>query len=179
MGAKRESRDVLDAVGFQDDVIEKLTLKWRDAERRLAEEGGVDPRWDRGSAIKLLLMHMAVREAARIAVALRLREIGNAGLAEAFEEGGSERRAAIDQLEEQLRGLWAIDAFTRELIDAAENVVRFGETRLAENAIICCLPQPKRSVLPANAACRAPARSARAARSIRGSELVGMTDSAP
>ena len=105
MGTKREVLDALDVVGFQDDVIGKLTLKWRDAERRLAEKGGVDQRSDRGSAIKLLLMHMAVRESARIAVALRLREVRNAGLADEFDVNGPKRRAAIDELG---RAAWSL-----------------------------------------------------------------------
>lgn len=122
MGTGRDPVDALDVVEFQDDVIEKLTLKWREAERRLVENGGVNPRWDRGSAIKMFLMHMAVREAARTAVAARLAEVGETQLADLFEDNGLARRLAISRLEEELRGLWAIDVASRELIDAAEHL---------------------------------------------------------
>jgi hypothetical protein len=136
----REPKDALDVVGFQDECIEQLIRTWRDADRRLDEEGGVDPRWDRGSAIKLLLMHIAVREAARVAVARRLRDAGEGALAEAFEEGGPERRAAIGRLEEQLRGIWAIEISQRPLIDAAEEVVEIWRGEV-ERERTCLLPE--------------------------------------
>lgn len=107
---QRDPVDALDAIEAQDREIRPLLDKWRSDTRTLTEEGDdVDVRWERGSAVKLLLQHLAVREAAKADVVARLRADGHDDLADRVEGNGVQRREAIRRLDEEVRGRVAMN----------------------------------------------------------------------
>ena len=129
-GTKDEGVDALGALRVQNAMIAEMLTSWNTATERLNAKGDdvtetVDARWQRGSAAKLLLQHLAVREAAKQAIASRLDETGHGDLAARIEGNGPARRQAIDRLEELERGRMAITLNSIELGEAVANVAGF------------------------------------------------------
>jgi membrane-anchored protein YejM (alkaline phosphatase superfamily) len=58
-----QPNDVLDVIFTQDQIIADLFGVWHQASEQLSHADDVDLRWRRGSDVKLLLQHLAVREA--------------------------------------------------------------------------------------------------------------------
>lgn len=108
----------------QDSMIEAAAKIIEDADRELSEHDSVDTRWARGSAIRVLLQHLAVREGARTAVAERLRQRGLSDLARNLVRDAECCRRAIDDLEESVRGFQAIDANSPEITAAAKHAIQ-------------------------------------------------------
>ena len=77
--------DALDVLASQDEIIAKLLEQWEEATNSLEQGDDVDIRWRRGSAVKLLLQHLAVRESAIEALTGRLRETDRLSLAAAID----------------------------------------------------------------------------------------------
>ncbi len=122
--------DALDLIGSQDDTIADLLTTWRDATEKLRHGDDVHTRWNRGSAVKLLLQHLAVRESAKEAVAGRLRDVGRQDLSDLVEGDGVGRREAIDQLDELARGHEAITLNTPAIDRSIEELgARFDRER--------------------------------------------------
>lgn len=99
-----ESGDALDTLTQQDDLVDKLLDGWRVATRQLEESDDVVIRSQRGSDVKLLLQHLAVREASIDAIERRLQEIGEDDLAHRLQADGVGRREAIGRLDRLVRG---------------------------------------------------------------------------
>lgn len=110
--------DALDSLEAADREIAFLIRKWRDDTETLREGDDVNVRWERGSAAKLLLQHLAVRESALDAVAVKLRADGHLELAQRIERDRRARRQAIDDLDEVARQRQAIVLNSPE-VDAA------------------------------------------------------------
>jgi hypothetical protein len=117
-----EPADALGVVAVQDEIIRDLVAKWRSATEQLREADDVDVRWQRGSAVKLLLQHLAVRESAKEALAGRLREVDRDDLAAAVDGDGVGRRTAIDRLDELARGHEAITLNTPDIDGVVEGL---------------------------------------------------------
>ena len=103
-----ESGDALDSLELQDEIIRDLYRQWDHGRAQLEHGDSVNVRWEKGSAAKLVLQHVAVRESAKEAVAGRLREINEHALADRMEGEGVFRRRAIDRCDELIRGHQAI-----------------------------------------------------------------------
>jgi hypothetical protein len=73
-------KDAFDALAEQERLAGGLIAGWKDISGQLADHDSVDLRWQRGSDVKLLLQHLAVREEALAEVAVRLRQLGRAEL---------------------------------------------------------------------------------------------------
>lgn len=99
--------DALDALTDANETLAMLLKKWADDTDRLDESDDVDVRWERGSAVKMALQHMAVREAAKRAVCARVADL-DTELAERLEGDGETRRKLIAALDEVARGREAI-----------------------------------------------------------------------
>ena len=100
--------DALDVISSQDTTITELFVMWRRTTEQLLEAENVDLRWRRGSAVKMLLQHLAVREAAKDALVRRLREDGHNDLASKLDGDAVSRREHIATLDELARGQQAI-----------------------------------------------------------------------
>ena len=100
--------DALDVISSQDTTITELFVMWRRTTEQLLEAENVDLRWRRGSAVKMLLQHLAVREAAKEALVRRLREDGHNDLASKLDGDAVSRREHIATLDELARGQQAI-----------------------------------------------------------------------
>jgi hypothetical protein len=105
---REKNRDALDALGRDNEVIGGLLDKWSTSTATLTREDSVEVRWERGSTVKLLLQHLAVREEAKVQLAGRLRDEGHGDLADRLEGDGPGRRADISGLDEVARGHQAI-----------------------------------------------------------------------
>ncbi|HWG73624.1 MAG TPA: hypothetical protein VG184_06185 [Acidimicrobiales bacterium] len=105
----KEPADALEVIGVQNKTLGELFAAWGDATDELKQGDSVDTRWERGSADKLILQHLAVRESAKEVVAKRLAEAGHAELGRKLEGDGPGRRKAISRLDELTRGLEAIN----------------------------------------------------------------------
>lgn len=114
--------DALDVIETQNDTISRLFDEWGDATKQLEEADSVEVRWERGSAGKLLLQHVALRESAKQIVAGHLAEEGHAALAERLEGDGPARRRAIDRLDELTRGMEAINVNNPEIDGAVDEM---------------------------------------------------------
>lgn len=101
--------DALTELMVQNRQVEQMLDLWEEKTSLLSERDSVDDRWKRGSAAKLLLQHMAVREAAKQDVVARLHEVGQSDLADRLEADGPARRKAIARLDETARGHQAIN----------------------------------------------------------------------
>ena len=123
--------DALDSLEAADRDIAYLLEKWRNDTETLREGDDVDVRWERGSAAKLLMQHMAVREAAKDAIAARLRADGHTELAERVLGDRRARREALDRLDEVARQRQAIVLNNPEVDEA---VIKVGELFDAERA---------------------------------------------
>lgn len=107
-----EPADSLEGLELQDQITSDLFEKWDQLTKQLESGDDVDARWQRGSAAKLLLQHLAVREESKRVVAERLREVGQADLAGKLEGDRVRRRELMDRLDELTRGQQAIMANT-------------------------------------------------------------------
>src|SRR5262249_51357610 len=84
-------------------AIADLFQQWDSSTEILRAADDVDLRWKRGTAVKMLVEHFAVREAALGAIGGRLRKV-DPGLANRVDGDGVERRRRIDRLYELTRG---------------------------------------------------------------------------
>ncbi len=104
--------DALDELERQDEIVEHLLDVWGkgtdDLGRTSSSDESVEIRWERGSAVKLLLQHLAVREAATRSIVERLGEVGSYDLAERLDGAGPRRREAVARLDELERGRMAM-----------------------------------------------------------------------
>jgi hypothetical protein len=115
MNVVDESGDALDTLTQQDDLVDQLLDAWRVATRQLEDHDDVVIRSQRGSDVKLLLQHLAVREASIDAIEQRLREIGEEDLAHRLEAQGVARREAIGRLDHLIRGRAAMTVNNAEV----------------------------------------------------------------
>ena len=105
-----QPRDALETLELQDRLVVDLLDRWKAGTRHLSEQGDdVNTRWERGSEVKLLLQHLAVREEAKGRVRDALVVAGREDLAGRLEGDGPGRRADLDALEEAARGLVAMN----------------------------------------------------------------------
>jgi hypothetical protein len=110
--ARQQPDEQVDALGeleLQNRLIADLLDSWEEDTRKLQAGDSVEVRWERGSAAKLLLQHLAVREAAKQDVVGRLQKVGHPELAARLEREGPQRREAIARLDEAARGMQAIN----------------------------------------------------------------------
>lgn len=115
--------DALESLRVADEAVSGLLSQWSEHTRQLISGGDkVEIRWERGSAVKLLIQQLAVREEASRAVVARLRDAGEAELASSLEGDGDARRAAMDSLDEVARGYQAISLNSPEIDRAVEEV---------------------------------------------------------
>ncbi|HLI01961.1 MAG TPA: hypothetical protein VKV06_14330 [Acidimicrobiales bacterium] len=119
-----QPRDALALLGLQNRILSDLFKSWHEHTATLTEGDNVSVRWERGSATKLILQHLAVRESAKEAITGRLRKIGRDDLAGRIEGDGVGRREAIDRLDELIRGMMAMNTNTPEVDVAVEQVGR-------------------------------------------------------
>jgi hypothetical protein len=132
--------DALGSLELQDKMVADLLNRWRGATDRLREGDDVDVRWKRGSAVKLLLQHLAVRESAKEALAGRLRDIERGDLADRVEADVVKRREVISCLDELTRGHQAITLNTPDIDQAVEELgAMFDQERPEETGVL--LPQ--------------------------------------
>lgn len=118
-------RDALETLELQNGLIADLLGKWTAGTHHLEQEGDdVNTRWERGSEVKLLLEHLAVREEAMGAVGAALRRAERDDLADQLDGDGRARREDIDALEGAVRGLSAVNLNSPD-VDRA--VLRVGE----------------------------------------------------
>ncbi|MBO0692864.1 MAG: hypothetical protein J2P58_08210 [Acidimicrobiaceae bacterium] len=99
-----ETGDAFDTLIQQDGLVDQLLDAWREGTHRLEEGDDVVIRSRRGSDVKLLLQHLAVREASIDAIERRLTEKGEGGLAHGLQAQGVARREAIRRLDRLVRG---------------------------------------------------------------------------
>ncbi len=116
-------KDALDTLAEQDALVIDLAEKWRSHTRTLTDHDDVDVRWRRGSTVKLLLQHLAVREEAVGRVSDRLAETGHEDLARRLEGDGPQRRTEISDLEALTRGHEAVTLNTPEADVAVQRLV--------------------------------------------------------
>jgi hypothetical protein len=148
MSKNDEPADALEALAMQDDIIRDLYATWDQARRHLREGEDVDVRWEKGSAGKLLLQHVAVRESAKESLTGRLRKVGNDDLADRVEGDGPRRRRAIDLCDELIRGHQAITVNSPDIDAALSDLEEIVLSELdAEVNIV--LPAARRSLGPA------------------------------
>lgn len=129
----RGGKDALDTLAEQDKIIAGLLDDWSARTRQLTDHDDVDVRWRRGSAVKLLLQHLAVREEAKQQIVARLDEVGQGDLARRLEGDGPARRSEIDDLEAVTRGHQAITLNTPEADIAVERVLNRARAEIGED----------------------------------------------
>jgi hypothetical protein len=129
----QKTGDALDALNEQDERVAELVSGWRDSTKALEQADDVEVRWERGSEVKLLLQHLAVRETAIEEIASALREAGGKDLADRLEGDGVRRRVAIAHLEALIRGLQAISANNPEIDQAVEDLVEIVDQEHADD----------------------------------------------
>ncbi|HET9690602.1 MAG TPA: hypothetical protein VFP61_05585 [Acidimicrobiales bacterium] len=117
--------DALDSLEAADREVGFLVDKWRHDTATLEQGDDVDVRWERGSAAKLLLQQMAVRESAKDALAAKLRADGHTDLAERIEGDRAGRRQAISDLDHVARQRQAIVLNTPEVDRAVRVIAEF------------------------------------------------------
>jgi hypothetical protein len=100
--------DALDVIVTQDRIIADLFVVWHQASEQLSRADDVDLRWRRGSEVKLLLQHLAVREAAKESLVRRMREAGQQELATKLDSDATSRRERLATLDELARGHQAV-----------------------------------------------------------------------
>ncbi len=113
--------DALDSLAEADATVAELLDKWADDTDRLERGDDVNTRWERGSAVKLLVEHLAVRESAKQAVSERVGEL-DARLAERVEGDGVARRKLLAELDEVVRGHQAINLNDPAVDEAVDRV---------------------------------------------------------
>lgn len=105
-------------LGEQDRLVGGLIDAWRHTTDQLSRHDSVDLRSERGSDVKLLLQHLAVREEAIEEVRSRLRELGHDELASQLEGKREARRQAIGRLDLLIRGHQAINTNNPDVTEA-------------------------------------------------------------
>jgi hypothetical protein len=125
-------KDALDALEEQERLVGGLIDGWKDTTEQLAERDSVDVRWQRGSDVKLLLQHLAVREEALEEVGVRLRQLGQGELSERLVGDAPARRRAIDRLDRTVRGHQAINTNTSETAAAVTDLAAIIEPEIDE-----------------------------------------------
>jgi hypothetical protein len=103
-----DDRDALDVLVQEDRVVGDLLDAWKKDTARLEEGDDVAVRSERGANVKLLVQHLALREGAIGEVVGALRDGGENASADYLEADGVRRRTAINDLEQQARGLQAM-----------------------------------------------------------------------
>ena len=89
--------DALDGIYTQDQIIADLFDMWSRISEQLRDGGeDVDLRWRRGSAVKLLLQHLPVREAAKEALVRGIRQTGHDDLATNLDGDGVAKRERLN-----------------------------------------------------------------------------------
>lgn len=97
--------DALDSVSVQDRAVATLLEGWTRATDQLRQDDHADVRWQRGTDVKMLLEHLAVREEAIGQVVRRLERLGSSERAAELDGDGTHRRELIAGLDEQVRGV--------------------------------------------------------------------------
>ncbi len=145
--------DALDLIFAQDHIIADLFAMWRRVSEQLDEGEDVDLGWRRGSAMKLLLQHLAVREAAKESVVRRIKQTGHEDLATKLEGDGISRRQRLAALDELARGHQAmalnfpeIDAVVADLAAIFEHERENDETAYLPEAAAWLGPPGKRGL---------------------------------
>jgi hypothetical protein len=163
MTAERDTsrhEDALTELAEQNRLIAEMFDIWEEKTARLEHGDSVEVRWERGSAAKLLLQYLAVREGAKAAIVPRVAEAGDTELAQRLEADGRTRREAIDRLEEAGRGYQAINMNNAEIDEAVGHLEAiFREEIRNEEAEILpavgrLLGPPPRSGMPSARAVR-------------------------
>lgn len=108
MAILKETGDAFDTLVQQDSLVDQLLDAWREATETLEHGDDVVLRSRRGSDVKLLLQHLAVRESAVESIEARLRTIGADELAQRLQADGVARREAIGRLDYLVRGRQAM-----------------------------------------------------------------------
>lgn len=135
--ATHAEADALDSLARQNEIIADLAAQWSKDTQKLMEGDDVHTRWERGSAVKYLLQHLAVREEAKGAVVSRLRQTGAGELADALEGDGPARREEIDALDEASRGTQAINLNSPAVDREIERVIhRFRSEQDVERTVV-------------------------------------------
>lgn len=114
--------DALDVIFTQDQIIADLFAVWHHASEQLSHADDVDLRWRRGSDVKLLLQHLAVREAAKGALVRRMREAGQEELATKLDSDVPSRRERLATLDELARGHQALSLNFPEIDDVVAHL---------------------------------------------------------
>jgi hypothetical protein len=117
-----QPNDALDVIFTQDQIIADLFGVWHQASEQLSHADDVDLRWRRGSDVKLLLQHLAVREAAKGALVRRMREAGQEELATKLDSDASSRRERLATLDELARGHQALSLNFPEIDDVVADL---------------------------------------------------------
>ncbi len=110
-----EPNDALDLLSVQNKIISDLFDGWDAKTQELKRGDSVDARWERGSTVKLLLQHLAVRESAKQDVCDRLAFLGHETLGAKLEGHGVQRRQRIARLDELVRGMVGMNANNPEV----------------------------------------------------------------
>lgn len=113
--ADEQPEDALDTLKLQNGLIETLLSQWSEGTEHLRQGDDINTRWERGSVVKLLLQHLAVREEAKARVGEALHREGRTDLAEQLEADGPGRREDISALEELVRGHQAMTLNTPDV----------------------------------------------------------------
>ncbi len=123
--------DAVDVLLSENHAIQRLLAEWRRATATLEGGDDVEVRWDRGSAAKLLVQHIAARESAKDLLAGRFDERSDHGLAARVRGDHEARKAVLRRLDELGRGHQAITLSNPEMDEAVE---RFGQMFDVESA---------------------------------------------
>jgi hypothetical protein len=123
MDPEAEPVDALDSVSVQDHAVAAVLEDWARTGAELEHNGDVDVRWRRGSDVKLLLEHLAVREEALRHVVRRLERLGSSDRAAELDGDGVHRRALIAELDERVRGVLPLGTIRPE-VDATVTELR-------------------------------------------------------
>ncbi len=105
-----EPGNALELWDVQNRMLTDLFRKWRQDTDQLLQGDSVDVRWERGSAVKLIMQHVAVREGAMQEIETVLDRRGHADLAARVDRDGVGRRERIARLDELLRGKVGMNA---------------------------------------------------------------------
>lgn len=135
-GKMKKPQDALETLSLQDEVIRGLLDDSEGAVESSEQGHQADAlrRWFAGSAVELLLHHMAVREEAARQVCRRLNALGFSDLATQLEGNGPLRRQRIRELEEVVRLHRAITLNTAEAQGAVVALSRLARTAVDGDA---------------------------------------------
>jgi len=129
--------DALDSLVRQNEIIADLADRWSQDTQKLMGGDDVHTRWERGSAVKYLLQHVAVREQAKEVVIARLREVGSEDLADELEGDGPSRRAEIGALDHASKGTQAMNLNSPAVDVEVERIIsRFRTEMRAEQGLL-------------------------------------------